>query len=315
MKILFSVGNAFVPIHQEMVMKMEQLGAKVECLTFDASMNPDKVKEKIRDADIYVLAVTKVNREVLDCAHSLKLIIKLGTGVDNIDVNYAVEKGIVVSNAPGENAWSVAELVIGYMIALSRKLSLLDSRTKKGAWKHSLGLELSGKTLGILGFGNIGKKIAQITHVFRMNKIAFSNHKDEKMAERLGVSFVTMDQLFSESDYLVISTSLNQTNYHLIDASVFKKMKANAFLINISRGAIIDEVALFDALQTNQIGGAALDVREIEPPDSVPNLNNLMVTPHIGGSTIESIQRIANLTLENIRRFSQGESILHVVNR
>lgn len=314
MKILFSVGNAFVPIHPDMVVKMEQLGAKVDCLTFEQSMQSEIVKKKIEDADIYVLAVTKVGRDVLDCAQSLKLIIKLGTGVDNIDIKYAAEKGIVVSNAPGQNAWSVAELVIGYMIGLSRKVSLLDARTKNGSWKHSLGLELYGKTLGIFGFGNIGKKLARIVDAFHMNKIVYSHHKDEKMAETLQVSFVSMDQLFSRSDYLVICTSLNQTNYHIIDASVLKKMKSSAFLINISRGAIIDEQALFYALKINEIGGAALDVREIEPPEAVPNLNNLLVTPHIGGSTIESIQRIADVTLENIHRFSQGESILHVVN-
>lgn len=313
MKILFSVGNAFVPIHQEMVVQMEQLGAEVECLTFEQSMHPEIVKERIEDADIYILAVTKVGRDVIDCAKSLKWMIKLGTGVDNIDVMYAAKKGIIVSNAPGQNAWSVAELVIGYMIGLSRKVSLLDARTKNGSWKHSLGLELYGKTLGIFGFGTIGKKLARIVDAFQMNKLAFSHHQDEKTAESLHVSFVSMDQLFSQSDYLVICTALNQTNYHIIDASVLKKMKPNAFLINISRGAIIDEKALFDALKINEIGGAALDVREIEPPEMVPDLNNLLVTPHIGGSTIESIQRIADVTLENIHRFSQGKPILHVV--
>lgn len=313
MKILFSVRNAFVPIHQEMVVQMEQLGAEVECLTFEQSMHPEIVKERIEDADIYILAVTKVGRDVIDCAKSLKWMIKLGTGVDNIDVMYAAKKGIIVSNAPGQNAWSVAELVIGYMIGLSRKVSLLDARTKNGSWKHSLGLELYGKTLGIFGFGTIGKKLARIVDAFQMNKLAFSHHQDEKTAESLHVSFVSMDQLFSQSDYLVICTALNQTNYHIIDASVLKKMKPNAFLINISRGAIIDEKALFDALKINEIGGAALDVREIEPPEMVPDLNNLLVTPHIGGSTIESIQRIADVTLENIHRFSQGKPILHVV--
>lgn len=314
MKILFSVGNAFVPIYQNMVKKMENLGADVTCLMFEEAMKKDIVKERIREVDIYIVAVAKVDRELMDWARSLKLILKLGTGVDNIDVDYAKQKGIIVSNAPGQNAWSVAELTIGFMIGLSRKIPLMDAKTKQGSWKHHIGSELYKKTLGIVGFGNIGKKVAQCASSFNMRKIVFTHYKDETVAKALNVKFVEFEQLAAESDYLVVSTSMKPSNYHLIDSSTLNKMKPSAFLINVSRGALIDEQALFKALRSKKIAGAALDVRESEPAKGAPNLDNLIVTPHIGGSTLESTQRIAQVTIENIRRFLNNQPLNHVIH-
>ncbi|WP_100487005.1 phosphoglycerate dehydrogenase [Sporolactobacillus pectinivorans] len=316
MKVLFCVGKSYFPIHQTMVSQLEAIGAEVNCLMFDQARSKQNIIEAIRDASVYITAVAPADREVIDAAPQLKYILKTGTGLDNVDIDYATKKGIYVSNAPGENATSVAELAIGLMVAISRKIPQLDKQTKEGHWLHSNGFECSGKTLGIIGFGSIGMKIARIAGAFDMKVIAYGVHKDYDAAARLGTSFVELDRLLAESDYIVVSTSLKKTNYHLVDARAIDKMKSSAFLINISRGALIDEPALFDALRLEKIGGAALDVFESEPPaELLPDLDNLITTPHIGGTTKESVNRVAQVTVENIRRFIHHEPLAYLANQ
>lgn len=317
MKVLFSVGKAYAPIRDSFVSSIEKLGAEVTCL-YEGSTKNEKaaILESIEDAQIYITAVAPADREVIDAARDLQYIIKTGTGVDNIDVAYASQKGIMVSNAPGANAASVAELVIGLMISLSREIPRLDRNTKSGAWVRSPGTECHGKTLGLIGFGSIGKKVAKHAGTFDMNIVAYGHYKDYETAKNLGVTFVTFDQLLSEADYIVVSTSLKKSNYHLIDKNAIGRMKHSACLINISRGAIIDGDALYHALEQGVIRGAALDVFEIEPPAEVPEqLDNLIVTPHIGGTTLESAHRIARVTVDNIHLFMTQQPVQHVMNQ
>lgn len=313
MKVLFCVGKAYVPIREMFVKRIEALGAEVTCLTYLDTKKT--IIENIKDVTVYITAVSPADRDIIDAAPHLKYIIKTGTGVDNIDVDYATEKGIAVTNAPGGNATAVAELAIGLMISLSRRIPELDRQTKSGAWLTSTGFECTGKALGLIGFGTIGQLVAQFTEGFKMKKLAFGSYKDHRKAEELGVTFVELDELLAESDYLVISTSLKKSTYHLIDAEALQKMKRSAFLINISRGAIIDQPALFDALRKNTIRGAALDVLEAEPPEEpLPDLDHLIVTPHTGGTTLESVYRITDITIENIRRFISHEPVKYQLN-
>lgn len=315
MKVLFCVGKSYFPIYQTMVHQLEEAGADVTCLMYDQAQNKETIKKNISDAEIYITAVAPADQEVIDAAPRLKYILKTGTGLDNVDVDYATRKGIFVSNAPGENATSVAELAIGLMIGISRKIPQLDKMTKDGVWIHSKGYECCGKTLGIIGFGSIGMKIAKFAGAFDMKVIVFGNYKDHEAANRLGASFVELDQLLEDADYIVVSTALTKSNYHLIDEQAIDRMQPSAFLINISRGAIIDEQALFEALRQKKICGAALDVFESEPPkEKLPDLDNLIATPHIGGMTQESVNRVAGVTVENIRRFIHQESPQYVVN-
>lgn len=316
MKVLFCIGKSYVPIHEEMVRRLKEAGADVRCLMYNQALDKQNIVDAIHDAAIYITAVSPADREIIDAAPNLKYILKTGTGLDNVDIEYATEKGIFVSNAPGENAISVAELAIGLMISISRKIPQLDQRTKDGEWHPSNGFECQGKTLGIIGFGSIGMKIARMASAFNMKIIAYGIYKDYNAASELGASFVTLDRLLEASDYIVISTSLKKANYHMIDAGALDKMKSSAFLINISRGALIDEAALLQALRAHKIGGAALDVFESEPPaEKLPNLNNLIATPHIGGTTKESVERVAQVTVENVRRFIHHETMKNVVNQ
>ncbi|RYL92495.1 glycerate dehydrogenase [Sporolactobacillus sp. THM7-4] len=316
MNVLFSVGKSYYPIHQTFVRQIEELGVDVKVLMYDEAKHKENIIRSIRDADVYITAVSLADREIIDAAPQLKYIIKTGTGVDNIDVDYATEKGILVSNAPGQNANAVAELAIGLMIGLSRKIPQLDRRTKDGEWIHSTGFECRGKTMGIIGFGTIGQNIAKYARAFDMNMIAYGSHRDDEAANKLGVRFVDWDHLLLDSDYIVVSTSLKKSTYHMIDEEAFHKMKNTAFLINISRGAVIDTQALADALKHEEIRGAALDVFETEPPEkNPPHLDNLITTPHIGGTTLESVNRIAALTVENIRRFMNHQPLKYVINQ
>lgn len=315
MNVLFCVGKSYFPVHQLIVKKLEAYGARVACLMYDEAQNKQKIIEKIHDAAIYITAVAPADRDVIDAAPKLKYILKTGTGLDNVDMDYATEKGIFVSNAPGENATAVAELAVGLIIGISRKLPQLDRATKHGIWTHSNGYELQGKTLGIIGLGAIGMAIARFTAAFLMKRIAYGTHKDYKTADELGVTFVELEQLLQEADYVVVSTALRKSNYHLLNAQAIAKMKRAAFLINVSRGAIIDSEALFAALRGKKIGGAALDVLETEPPaEPLPDLDNLIVTPHIGGTTQESVRRVAVVTVDNVRRFINKESLRYVAN-
>lgn len=315
MKILFSVAKAFRGIYKPFVKQMENCGAEVTCLI--GCNDKATIIRNIKDADIYILAVSEVDKEIIDSAVSLKYIIKLGTGVDNIDVNYAAINGISVSNAPGQNASSVAELAIGLMIDLSRQVPYLDSMTKTGKWVHSMGFELQNKVLGIIGFGTIGRMVAKLASAFNMHCIAFGHYKDCEVAKSLNVNFVELDDLLSRSDYILVSTSLKKSNYHLINRDTLAIMKSTSFLVNISRGALVDEQAVIEAIKLNNLAGAALDVLENEPPeeDEFPKLDNLILTPHIGGSTLESVWRIANVTIDNIKRFSNNSPLLNVVNQ
>ncbi|MFT8318537.1 MAG: NAD(P)-dependent oxidoreductase [Sporolactobacillus sp.] len=315
MNVLFCVGKSYFPVHQLIVNKLEATGARVTCLMYDEAQNKQNIIEKIHDAVIYITAVAPADRAVIDAAPNLKYILKTGTGLDNVDMEYATEKGIRVSNAPGENATAVAELAVGLIIGISRKIPQLDRATKHGIWTHSNGFELQGKTLGIIGFGAIGIHIARMTAAFSMKRIAYGTHRDYETAGQLGVTFIELDQLLQEADYVVVSTALKKSNYHLLDGAAIAKMKPTAFLINVSRGAVIDSEALFAALKGKKIGGAALDVLETEPPaEPLPDLDNLIVTPHIGGTTQESVQRVAIVTIDNVRRFIDQEPLRYVAN-
>ncbi|MFT8872041.1 MAG: phosphoglycerate dehydrogenase [Sporolactobacillus sp.] len=314
MKVLFCVGKSYYPFYELIVEKLQQCGAEVTCLMYRDATKANLIRH-IGDADIYITAIAAADREVIDAAPRLKYILKMGTGLDNVDLNYASSKGIVVSNAPGANAPAVAELAVGLMIALSRQIPQMDQSTKQGEWMHGTGFELQGKTLGIIGFGTIGTAVARLARGFSMNSLAYGKHRDTEAAERLDVHFATLDELLVRSDYIVISTASRPDNYHLIGAAALGKMKPTAFLINISRGALIDEHALFAALRDRRIGGAALDVLEHEPPEAPPPaLDHLIVTPHIGGTTKESVRRVALVTIDNIRRYINSEPLNYVAN-
>jgi D-3-phosphoglycerate dehydrogenase len=270
---------------------------------------PKELVKEIENVDVLVVrGDVKITRELLDRAVRLKLIARAGSGLDNIDVDYAKRKGIKVVNAPDAPVDSVTELSIGLIISLARKIPLLDRHVKSSGWRDSwtIGIELRGKILGVVGLGRIGTRVAIMAKTLGMRVIAYDPYIPKAKAEQIGVMLVdSLHELLKVSDFISIHVPLTDETKGMIGAEELSLMKKGAYLVNTSRGAVIDEKALFESLASNHLGGAALDVLSEEPPVDNPllKLDNVIITPHIGGSTLESRRRIATTIAGEILSF------------
>ncbi|MCD6164188.1 MAG: D-2-hydroxyacid dehydrogenase [Candidatus Odinarchaeota archaeon] len=305
MKILVSD-----PLHPDGIKMLRDAGFEV---IEQPDISYDELKEKIKDFEVLIVrSRTKVTREIIESAEKLTLIARAGVGLDNIDVKTAQEKNIAVINAPEAPTYSVAELVIGLMIAALRGIPRGDMALKEGKWikKKLLGRELNGKTLGIVGFGRIGQEVAKRALAFNMKVLTYDVIGElAKKAEELGVEFVgttkeALYKLLKESDIITLHVPLLPSTYHMIGREEISLMKNGAVIINTSRGGIIDEKALYEALKEGKIAAAALDVFENEPPTDVSlklaQLPNVVATPHIGASTEEAQRKAATIIAQKI---------------
>jgi D-3-phosphoglycerate dehydrogenase / 2-oxoglutarate reductase len=250
---------------------------------------------------------TKVDHEVLDRAIRLRLVARPGTGLDNVDVDYAKSKGITVINSPESLIEGVSEHVVLLMLALSRKLVPADQGTRLGKWEKNalMGRELKGKILGIVGLGRIGRRIAEIARTLGMSVLVYDVIviPPEVLAES-GARVVSLADIFSSSDYITLHVPMTPETAHLVNASRLSQMKKTAFLVNTSRGGVVDEQALVQALNEHRIGGAALDVFEKEPPSgAIMSAPNTVLTPHIGGQTEEAQTSAIVAIGEKVRAF------------
>jgi len=250
---------------------------------------------------------TKVDHEVLDRAIRLRLVARPGTGLDNVDVDYAKSKGITVINSPESLIEGVSEHVVLLMLALSRKLVPADQGTRLGKWEKNalMGRELKGKILGIVGLGRIGRRIAEIARTLGMSVLVYDVIviPPEVLAES-GARVVSLADIFSSSDYITLHVPMTPETAHLVNASRLSQMKKTAFLVNTSRGGVVDEQALAQALNEHRIGGAALDVFEKEPPSgAIMSAPNTVLTPHIGGQTEEAQTSAIVAIGEKVRAF------------
>jgi D-3-phosphoglycerate dehydrogenase len=285
-------------------------------LTDDKPLDRKTVLKHIRGKDIYVVTTELLDKEAIDAADRLRLIVKYGVGVDNIDLDYAAEKGVAVTNAPGQNTLSVADLTMALLLSAARNVPQASALVKAGGWKLFMGYELDGKTLGIVGFGSIGKEVAKRARGFGMKLIAYDSYRDEKAAAELGVSFVPLEELLKASDFVCLNLALTAETRHLINRGAIDLMKSTAYLVNTSRGPVIDERDLIPALRSRRIAGAALDVYETEPADpELAGLDNVIATPHIAGSTYEASKRMAEITLGNIVNCIEGREYRYLVNK
>jgi len=257
-----------------------------------------------------IITLETIDRDVLEAYSNLKIIANYGVGYDNVDIKAAKEKGIFVTNASGANAASVAELSLGLMLSVARNIINVNNLTKAGKWNLFLGTEINHKTLGIIGLGKIGKELVKKITGFDMKILAYDVFRDEDFADKWKVEYVDIDRLASESDFISLHVPSSKENYHLIDYNFFCKMKKSAFLINSARGKIVNENDLIKALEEKKIAGAALDVFKNEPPSyhsRLFQLNNVVTTSHIGGSTLEAMIRIGVITLKNLEETFQGK--------
>ena len=247
----------------------------------------------LQDADaLIVRSAVQANQQLLEKAPKLRVIGRAGIGVDNVDVDYATKRGIVVMNTPGGNAIAVAELTIGLMVALARNIPRADLTTRAGQWeKKSLqGTEVNGKTLGIIGLGRIGAEVARRAQAMNMMVLAYDPYVSPEYAKKANVQLVSLDEIWANADYITLHVGLSEQTQGLVNAATLQKMKKGVRIINCARGELIDDAALAEALVSGQVSGAALDVFAKEPPKGNPLLAapNVIATPHIAGSTDEA---------------------------
>lgn len=263
----------------------------------------------------------KIDREVIDGAKDLKLILNYGAGFDNIDIAYAREKGIVVCNAPApSSAVSTAELAFALMLAQARQLIRGEKDLRDGGFRgwrptYFLGQQLKGKTLGIFGMGNIGQNLAKRALAFDM-KVIYNSRTRKEAIEELGATYVSFDELLKESDFISLHSAFVPELKHKFDANAFKAMKNTATFINAARGPLIDEQALADALKDGTIAGAALDVYEFEPKvtEDLLHLDNVTLAPHLGNATVEARLEMGNACVDNLEDFIAGKKPRNQVN-
>jgi D-3-phosphoglycerate dehydrogenase len=266
---------------------------------FKGKMKPDDLKAIIGNYEgLVVRSAVKVTKEILDAGTKLKIVGRAGIGVDNIDQEAATRRGVIVMNSPQGNVASAAEHTFGLMMAMARNVAAADASVRAGKWERTklLGVELELKTLGIVGLGKIGSMISQYSKPFKMRVIAFDPIVTKERADSLGVELVDMDRLLGESDYITFHVPLTDKTKGMIGAAQFKKMKRTVRLINTSRGGVIDEKALAEALTAKDIAGAALDVYETEPPAKdhpLFKVENVTLTPHLAASTEEAQVKVA----------------------
>ena len=288
---------------------LQENGLKI---TYEPEITPDQIKEKIGQFNIIIVrGRTKLTKELIEKADNCKIIARVGVGLDNIDEDAAKAKNIQVINAVEAAMTAVAELVLALMLSLARQIPRGDRAIRNGEWlkKELKGTELKGKYLGIIGCGNIGKRLGRLAKGLYMNIIGFDVIPiDEEFSKDVGLMKADLDTLLQSSDYISLHVPLLDSTHHMINEEKLSLMKNTAKIINTSRGGVIDEDALYEALKNGKLGGAALDVFENEPAtnNKLATLDNVILTPHIGAQTKEAQSLAANVIAEKIIQILRG---------
>jgi D-3-phosphoglycerate dehydrogenase len=288
---------------------LEKNGLKV---TYEPEITTEQLAEKIGNFQVVVVrSRTKLSRELVENADKCQIIARVGVGLDNIDQEAAKEKNIRVINAVEGAVTAVAELVIGLMISMAREIPRADREIRNGNWikKELMGSELKGKYLGIVGLGNIGKRLGRLARALNMNIIGYDVVPiDDEFSKEVGLMKADLDTLLSSADYVSFHVPLLDSTRHMINVEKLKMMKNTARIINTSRGGVIDEEALYNSLKDGSLAGAALDVFEVEPAteNKLITLPNFIATPHIGAQTKEAQLLAANIIAEKIIQILRG---------
>lgn len=311
-QVLVGIVPTFAEAYPELMPQLELLGCCVSERLSAVALQPHELMELLLDVDVFISGFSIVTDEVLRRCNRLKLIVKFGAGFDDIDLQAASARGVMVTNAPGANARSVAEMTMTLILALARNVCRLDRMVKAGQYEQVLGDELAGKCLGLIGAGRIGRLVGGLGEAFGMTVMAY----DEVVPENPPFPYVSLWELLHTADFVSVHTPLTPQTFHLIGEQELRSMKPAAYLINTSRGGVVDEGALFQAIRRGIVHGAALDVYEREPPgsSSLIALDQVVSTPHLGGATRQAAQRIGEVTVRAIEAFLHGERPANVVN-
>ena len=290
-------------------------------MDFEPALGKDKdaLLAKIGDYDgLAIRSATKATEKLINAATNLKVIGRAGIGVDNVDLKAASRRGIIVMNTPFGNSITTAEHALSMMMAVARQIPTANESTQAGKWEKSkfMGVELSGKTLGLIGAGNIGSIVADRAIGMKMRVVAFDPFLSEERAETLGVEKVELDELFSRADFITLHTPLTDKTRNIIDANAIEKMKDGVRIINCARGGLIVEADLAEALKSGKVAGAGIDVFEVEPAtDSVLfGLPNVVCTPHLGAATTEAQENVALQVAEQMAAYLTRGAVTNALN-
>lgn len=309
-RIVVTLAKAFCDAEPSIVSRLAERGYDVVAANpGDGPLPTNAVQQLARHCDVLVVGTDPVDAAAIRGASQLKGIVKHGAGVDNIDLAAAAVAGIPVAYAPGINADSVADLAMGFIVALARDIVPAHIDTMAGAWRIRIGHELSGKALGLVGLGEIGRQVTLRALAFGMRVRFFDTADRSTLASPPGVEAADdLDQLLSWADVVSIHVPLLPATRNLIDRQRIARMKPGALLVNTARGGVVDEEAVADAIRDGHLGGAAFDVFATEPPGSpLLGLERVIATPHMGGSTHEAADRLLDLTVRNVVAILKGE--------
>lgn len=298
---------------------LELLRSFSEDIVFNPLERPlteDELVPLLSGCEGFIAGLDFVTRKVIESTQGLKVISRYGVGVDRVDLAAAKEKGIAVCNTPGANANAVADLTFAMLLCIARKMPLLDRKTKEGQWIRSVGTELYGKTIGILGLGAVGKTVAKRASGFSMKIMAYDPFINLEYARANGIISASLDELIRESDFISLHLPLTDVTRNIISAETMRAMKKGVIIINTARGGLIDEKAAYEHLVSGQLGGLGLDAFEAEPPGSSPlfSLDNVVLTPHTGANTTEAIAAMAEMSARNLIDVLSGRNCAYIVN-
>ena len=302
-------------VHDHMEQTLANAGYEMKALYSWEPLEEEIVIDAIRDAWGFIVGLEQASPAVMDAAENLKVVTKFGVGTDNIDIPEAMKRGISVCNCPGSNSNAVAEVTLGLMLNLARNVQNLSNDLHNKKFAVYVGSELAGKTVGIIGFGNIGRRVAGYLKPFQTNTLVYDLFEDQAAASELGVRYTNLEEIFSTADFISVHLPLTAETKHLIDKRLLNMAKPGLFLVNIARGGVVSEEDLYQAVCDGIVTRAAVDVFEFEPPTASKMLgdNRFIVTPHIGAGTKEATFNMADMAMENVMSVIEGRGNPHPV--
>lgn len=295
---------------------LEALGITVRFNAGDYPMSAPALAACIGSAEGAIVGLDTLSETVFAACSTLEIVARNGVGLDNVDLDAATRHGVLVTAPIGANSTSVAELAFGLMIAVARRVVANHNRVQAGTWQREIGVELSGKTLGIIGLGNIGKRVAVRARAFEMRVLAHDIAPDYAFTQQHGIEFVPRQRLLNESDVVSLHVPLTELTHHMINRETLAQMKPGAFIINTARGAVIDSAALADALDSGHVAGAGLDVHTVEGQiDSVLRAReNVITTTHLGAYTDGALLKTTKAAVESLAAYFQHKTPFGLVN-
>ena len=310
MKLLVTPTSFLKPANADAKVKLEAFADNIVYNDLGTPLQGDELLSRLDGVDGYIAGLDYITADVVkQMPSSLKVISRYGAGVDRVNITACKERGIIVTNTPGANATAVCEMAFGLMLCVARNIPALHKAVEAGEWPRANGMELSGKTLGIVGLGAIGKRLALRAKAFEMDVIAFDPYFDEAFGKQQGVTRVELDDLFKAADVVSLHVPLSDATRHMASAERIKSMKQGGILINTARGGLIDEEAAADAVKSGHLRGLGLDAFEQEPLVDSPlkGLPGVVFTPHAAGHTAQAISRMGMMAVDNAIQVLSGQ--------